>query len=468
MATDGLAFGLLLAWAACLATGVALIVRRRRVLGALLAVEGLAGVAVTYVLATTIVGVGSTLLRIPVDRLAALGVIALALAAGVAIIVMRRASDINRQASGVTRQASRRASVGAAVLALAVPLASAAGLYGLVFMTTPERERERNPDARALQLPPGFRADMYLRSGASAPIDNPTAMTFAADGSLYLADIGGTIWAARDTDGDFVADRVGKFADGFSLAVGVLWLNDELYVASSTKVEALRDTNGDGVADARRTVVSGLPSMILQPHSNNALTLGPDGRIYFGVGATDRREETSALGSAILSVSPDGGDLRVFARGFGNPFELAFNRRGDMFAGDNALSGTEDENPPDELNFVRQGGNYGFPIQGDASPRTNPVVMFPPHSVPTGIAFYTGGTYPREYDDNAFLALWNRGEIVRVELARQADGSYSARPTRFGEGFLYPIDIAVGPDGNLYIADFGTSVVYRVTYGGAR
>lgn len=460
MVTDGLAFVLLLAWATSLAGGVVLMTRRRRVIGAVLAIEGLAGATATYVLATTIVGVGATMLRVPLDTLAALAAAALALAlAGVGVMARRAPRDA---------RPAPRVSYALAALAVAAPLASAAGLYGLVYLTTPERERERNPDARTLQLPPGFRADVYLRSGASAPIDNPTAMTFASDGALYLADIGGAVWVARDTNGDFVADRVGRFADGFSLAVGVLWLKDELYVASSTKIEALRDTNGDGLADARRTVASGLPSMILQPHSNNALTLGTDGRIYFGVGATDRREETMAYGSAILSVTPDGGDLRVHARGFGNPFKLAFNRRGDMFAGDNALSGTEDENPPDELNFVRSGGNYGFPIQGDASPRTGPLVMFPPHSVPTGIAFYTGGTYPREYEDNAFLALWNRGEIARVELTRQADGSYTARPTRFGEGFLYPIDIVVGPDGNLYIADFGTSVVYRVTYGGAR
>jgi glucose/arabinose dehydrogenase len=247
-----------------------------------------------------------------------------------------------------------------------------------------------------------------------------------------------------------------KYAAGFNLLVGLLWVKDELFTSSSGKIEALRDANGDGVADERRVVADGLPSMILAPHSNNALTLGPDGRIYFGVGTTTRGVETNPLGGSILSVSPDGGDVTVYARGFGNPFKLAFNSRGDMFAGDNSLADGAGEAPPDKLNHVAQGGDYG--------PASEPLAVLPPSSVPTGIAIYNGATYPQEYFDNAFLALWNKGEIVRAQLIPRSDGNYDVGTSRFGEGFLYPIDIVVGPDGNLYVADFGTSVVYRITY----
>jgi len=333
-----------------------------------------------------------------------------------------------------------------------MPALSAAGLYGIVYANTPDRERERDPDKRTITLPPGFAASVF----AQGQMDNPTAIAFGPNGDLYIADIGGALWVAKDADGDHVADSVTKFADGFNLLVGLLWVKDELFTSSSGKIEALRDTNGDGTADARRIVADGLPSMILAPHSNNALTLGPDGRIYFGVGATTRGPETNPLGGSILSVSPDGGDVTVYARGFGNPFKLAFNSSGDMFAGDNSLAEGAGEPPPDKLNHVVQGNDYS------ASP---PLAVLPPSSVPTGIAIYTGTTYPHEYFDNAFLALWNKGEIVRAQLIPREDGNYDVGTSRFGEGFLYPIDIVVGPDGNLYVADFGTSVVYRIIYG---
>lgn len=447
-----LAFILILFWMGLLAFGISLFRRKQKVFGIVFALEAaLAGVA-AYLLATFQVGIGDTLLRIP---LGTLGVMALT-AAALALVAFR--------ALGAPATPKRPALM--AALALLAPIASAAGLYGLVYLTTPARERERDADKRAIHLPAGFNAEIYLRASDAAPMDNLTAIAFGADGWLYAADIKSDIWRGRPDPATNTITRMTKFADGFTLAVGLLWLKDELYVASSGKVEALRDLNGDGVADARRTVAKDLPSMILQPHSNNALTLGPDGRIYFGVGASERLKETQPLGSSILSVSPDGGDVKVFARGFGNPFKLGFNARGDMFSGDNQLTLPGGVDPNDKFNAVKQGGYYGFPIEGVTAAPTEPLVAFPPHAVPTGMAFYQGKTYPPEYVDNAFLALWNRGEVARIALTRQPDGAYTAVPSRFADGFLYPIDITSGPDGNLYIVDFGTTVVYRITYGG--
>jgi glucose/arabinose dehydrogenase len=444
MWTDLLAMALLVIWLALIAWGIALLAQRRWVFGAVFVLEAVAALAVGYVLATTPIGIGSTLLRISTSTLQWLMFIALAVvvAGGLGVwIAQQRGKSFATPARGTL-----------IATALLVPLLSAVGLSGIAYANTPDRERERDPNKRAIGLPPGFTASVF----AQGQMDNPTAMAFGPNGDLYIADISGALWVAKDADGDFIADSVTKFADGFSLLVGLLWVKDELFTSSSGKIEALRDTNGDGTADARRVVADGLPSMILAPHSNNALTLGPDGRIYFGVGTTARGPETNPLGGSILSVSPDGGDVTVYARGFGNPFKLAFNSRGDMFAGDNSLADGAGEPPPDKLNYVVQGSDYSA---------SAPLAALPPSSVPTGIAIYTGTAYPQEYFDNAFLALWNKGEIVRAQLIPREDGNYDVGTSRFGEGFLYPIDIVVGPDGNLYVADFGTSVVYRIIYG---
>jgi glucose/arabinose dehydrogenase len=269
-----------------------------------------------------------------------------------------------------------------------------------------------------------------------------------------------------------VAESITEWAGGFDLLVGLAWGGGELFTSSSGKIEALRDSDGDGKADQRRIVVDGLPSMILKPHSNNGLTFGPDGRLYFGVGSTTTADiEQAENASAILSVKTDGTDLKVFARGFGNPFDIAFNKEGHLFGGDNSPTGPNGEELSDEFNFIEEGKHYGFPyFYGDPEDggASGALVSFPPHSVPTGVSFYEGDAYPQAYQGAALITLWQRGEIARIEVAQTHTGEYLSRTSTFASGFLYPIDVITGPDGNLYVADFGTSVIYRITYGGAK
>jgi len=459
---------LVLLWMGLLAVGAALLQRRHWLAGGVLVLEGLLGMAAHLALSLVPVGIGEPLIRIGRQDLVAFG------AAGfiTAVIVAFVAWGKRRFVETFSRRGVR---IG---LPLLVPVLAASTLAGLSTLSTPTRERERDASRRNVQMAPGFKAEIYASSALNnTAMDNPTTILFAPDGTLYIGDIAGNLWAAKDKNGDHKVEEITQYATGFSLLLGLAWKGDELYVSSSGKIEALRDTDGDGKADARRVLAEGLPSLILNPHSNNSLTFGPDGRLYFGVGATsDDGVEKQPLAASILSVSPDGGDVRVYARGFGNPFEVAFNSKGDMFSGDNGgLSGVDGQAPPDEFNQVQEGRDYGIvpndPLNQPG--KTQALLSFDPHSTPTGLTFYTGKTYPPEYLDNAFIALWNKGDVMRVQLAPDASGSnaagtYTPNDSFFGRGFLYPIDVVMGPDGNLYIADFGTSVVYRITYEGGQ
>ena len=442
--------------------GVLLFRRGRRVPGVLLLLEGLLALVAQVFLSTFPFGFGDPLIRVDFMGLLTQVLSAFAVVGGMAALVylairwFARLSPSRRQRS--------TAIVG---LLVALPLVASATMYGMTRWSLPERERERDPLKREIKLAPGFAWSVY----AQGTMDNPTVITFGPDGKLYIADIEGTLWVANDANRDYKVDTITRWADGFSLLVGLVWYKDELYTASSGKIEALRDTNGDGVADQRRTVVDGLPSMVVRPHSNNSLTLGPDNRLYFGVGSTTQGQvEPNKYAAAVLSVNPDGSDLRVFARGFGNPFGVAFNKAGDLFGGDNSPLG--EGNVPDEFNYIVEGGNYGYPYFYGDPPKKNgtigALVSFPGGSVPTGVSFYSGNTFPKSYADTAFLALWGRGEIANIAVARTSGGEYLSRVSTFGSGFLYPIDAITGPDGNLYVADFGTSAIYRITYSGAQ
>jgi glucose/arabinose dehydrogenase len=449
---SGLQFAL---WLALIVLGV-LLLWRRRWIGTVYAIVGAVAVAAQLALSLVPVGIGEPLIRIP--PLGLYGALAAATAVIALVLFVRRALRF-------TWLPLRGPAIAGALLA---PLLAGAALWGLAVLSTPERERERDASRRSITLPPGFRAEVYADKSmvalADGALDNPTVMTFG-DGVLFIGDIDGNIWIGRDADKDNRIDSLRKYAEGYQLLVGLVWRGGELFVASSGRVEALRDKDGDGRVDERRALAENLPSLILQPHSNNSLTFGPDGRLYFGVGGTVLSgPEPQPLAASILSVSPDGGDVRVFARGFGNTFEVAFNSAGAMFAGDN-----ENGEAPDEFNHIVEGGDYSRTDQendplGISGGAGAPIATFPAHSTPTGMTIYTGAAFPRAYHDTAFVALWSKGDVMNMELIPDKNGAYRANPTVFGSGFLYPIDVVVGPDQALYIADFGTSVVYRVSY----
>jgi glucose/arabinose dehydrogenase len=431
-----------------------------RVVSVVLLLQALLAFAAQVTLSTLPFGIGEPLIRVQFEQLATQTLItflAVGAVAGLTYLVVRW---IGR---GMLGRGQRQ--LATAGLLLLVPLVAASSMYGMARASLPERERERDPNKRQIQLPEGFQAQVY----AQGTMDNPTVITFGADEKLYIGDISGSLWVAEDADKDYSVDTITRWASGFDLLLGLAWREDELFVASSGKIEALRDTDGNGEADKRRTVVEGLPSMILRPHSNNSIVFGPDDRLYFGVGSTTSGQfESNELAASVLSVNPDGSDLKVFARGFGNTFDIAFNKDGELFGGDNSPMGGDRSELPDEFNHIVENQHYGFPYFYGDEPQTTIGALsnFPAHSAPTGATFYSGSTFPQEYSDNAFVTLWQRGEIARVEVARTSGGKYLSRVSTFGSGFLYPLDAVTGPDGNLYIADFGTSAIYRITYNG--
>lgn len=463
MSISFLALTLLFALGAGAAAGIGLALRSRgrwRLVGALVAGQALLFLALQVILSSIPVAGLEPSIAAPIGPLllqAGTTLLAIGSAVGLAWLTV----------IGLRRLAARRRGPALALALASVPALGLAGLAALWQLSTPERVRERDPERRTISVPEGFRAGVYLRG----TIDNPTSIAFGPAGELFIGDIGGSLWVARDGDGDGVSDQIERLDEGYAFLTGLAWHQGELYVASQGKVEALRDSDGDGAFESRRTVVDGLPSMIYIPHTNNGISFGPDGRLYFGVGSTSGGDtESNELAAAILSVNPDGSDLKVFARGLSNSFDVAFNAAGDMFAGDNQPTDEASGGAGDELNHIVEGGHYGYPYYYGDAPEPGstraPIATFPAHSSPNGAIFYNGGAFPGEYRDNMFIALWGTGEIYRVELGKSSAGAYLSRSSSFAAGFVYPLDVTAGPDGSLYVADFGASAIYRISYQG--
>ena len=124
-------------------------------------------------------------------------------------------------------------------------------------------------------VPAGFSiikyADMY----------RPTSLTFDVNGRLFATSFDGTVHMFTDTNGDGRADLDSIFASGFNTPLGVAARTQprEILIFSTGKITVLRDVDGNGVADSRTDLVTGLPHGL---HQNNNLKFGPDGWLYNG------------------------------------------------------------------------------------------------------------------------------------------------------------------------------------------
>lgn len=256
------------------------------------------------------------------------------------------------------------------------------GLAGIGAVSLLRRANVTAPQAAprlGIVLPPGFAADVYAEPDGA---ELPSVVTFGPDGALYLLTVPGKIFRIEDKDSNQTGEAVTLLydnADGTLVqAVGLAFYEDKIYISDSGRISTLEDSDGDGKLDKLTPIVEGLPSLQFPDHSNNGIVFGPDGKLYVGVGATsDHSPPKDPLEASVLRMNPDGSELEVFATGFRNPYDLAFSPDGALFTADNnpsEMDATMRYLPPEELIFVQQGKDYGFPRSYG-----NAVLMAAPH-----------------------------------------------------------------------------------------
>lgn len=341
-------------------------------------------------------------------------------------------------------------------------------LYNLTFSPDLDEATQQVTSVEGVLVEDGIPVKIFENTN----IKVPTAMELGPDNELYVASNEGSIWRMVDSDEDGVADEVTAFATGLSQPQGLAWGEDGLFVNVNGQLLFLQDTDGDNQADVNEVILDTFPGEIYAFHRNHGLTFGADGRLYIGSGATsDASPEVNDMAARIFSINPDGTDLQVYATGVRNPYGIIPAPDGGFFAIENGPAGcagpecTENFDVPEEVNYILEGKDYGFPNYFGMPPADSdtmpPLITFPDHSAPTGIEIYTGDLFPK-FKDQLFVSLWASGEIYRIRLYKIDDEHYTGAAKRFAGGFLGPSALLNSPQGGLYVASYTGNAIYHV------
>lgn len=340
-----------------------------------------------------------------------------------------------------------------------------------------------------LTVPNGFSINVFATPGGK------TRMLAERDGAIYVTrPEQGDVLRLQDTDADGEVDQQSTPLSGYPGIHGITFHEDYVYLA--TAKELIRATvSGDGSFVSPEVLLNDLPDG--GQHPMRTLGVGPDGQLYLSIGSScDACAEPNPEHATILQVALDGSSRTVFAKGLRNTIGFGWQPETNQLWGmDHGSDWRGNDIPPEELNLIESGGDYGWPYcYGKAV--VDPIIQNPPgqdkatycanttvsvlehqaHEAPIGLVFYAGTAFPSEYHGDAFIAMrgsWNRVPATGYKIVRLVfeDG----QPTRFEDfvtGFLNPTGtatfarpagITVDTLGALVFTDDSNGVIYRVT-----
>lgn len=172
----------------------------------------------------------------------------------------------------------------------------------------------------------------------------------------------------RDSDGDGVVDARHVFAEDLNQPFGMALVGDYFYVANTDAVVRFRYTENAVRVPGRAETVLELPHRDPNNgHWTRNLAVSPDGtKLYVAVGSAtniaDDGMEVEQGRAAVWEFNPDGSGARIFASGLRNPVGMEFEpHSGVLWVSVNERDMLGDNLVPDYMTSVRDGAFYGWP-----------------------------------------------------------------------------------------------------------
>ncbi len=355
-------------------------------------------------------------------------------------------------------------------------------------------------DPTTLRLDPRLEITLWA---AEPDVVDPVALCWDAAGRAFVAEcrdypygvgpdgkIGSTIRLLEDTDRDGKPDKATVFARDLSYVTSVTPWRDGVLAANAPDLTFLKDTDGDGVADERETILTGFQRGV-SDSLFNSLRYGLDHRIHGANGGNGgslssprRPGEILALGNDDFALNPDTGAVERTGRsggGFGLVFDdfgrvfTTYNinhlqhrflsrRQADRFPGFASLDLTGSISDHEEMSRI-------FPIS-TALTRPNHPEQAGHFSAAGGMGRVASEAFPDELRGSIFVCdvvgnLVHRDLIVPDGPVFRATRTAAEQTNEFlasRDPHFRPVGLETGPDGALYLLDMQRDVIEHPDY----
>ena len=389
--------------------------------------------------------------------------------------------------------------------------------------TATEKNPSNDPIIGQLSIPDGFVMTPYAKNVKDARV-----MVFDPKGRMLVSETSeGRIVTLEDANEDGVTDSVKTLISGLNKPHGMAFLCNTsgaaaesclLFIVQSSRLVSYDYDPSTGTATNVKKLID-IPSTATDRHFTRTLQLLPDNNtLLISIGSScDVCVETDAMRGRIMAYTISTGKVSEYARGLRNSVFMTLDSNGRVFATEMGRDSLGDELPPDEINIIEPGKDYGWPncysqnVHDDVFDKktyirnpcmepfeTPSFIDLQAHSAPLGLQFipdaWKGGSggivdpalrgaaslvAPLANGDLlvAYHGSWNRStptgyKIVRISF--DANGAYSSVNdfisgwlTADGKKLGRPAGLAFGPIAGtdkqaLYISDDDTGTIYKV------
>lgn len=358
--------------------------------------------------------------------------------------------------------------------------------------------------ASTFEIASGFRIELIA---AEPLIADPVAMEIDEQGNMYVVENHGypldktrssRVKLLRDTDGDGRMDTSTIFADTLLMPTGVMRWKKGILVTDAPDLLYMEDTDGDGVADIVKPVLSGF-ALSNPQHNVNSPLYGLDNWIYIAhertVGTEIYKDDFGDKGSEIFFTDrPDGprlpenaGGRNVRVRPDTHALEMlasatqyghSFDAWGDHFLVDNSNHVMHSVLAAEYLNrspdLLAAKSTSHLPDHGNAA-EVFPITATPDRQLLTdvgvmtsacGLTVYTGGAFPETYNTQTTFVAEPVSNIVHADRLKPRGSTFVASRIDAKKEFLAstdmwfrPVNLYIGPDGALYVVDYYREII---------